>query len=88
MGPVQKNQSTSIRIVRQDLRAAQASGIELKDVSDTDAHPTNARLTAALLRVGGDPLHRSTLQLIQQVTQFDQALTGHILQDLTERADP
>ena len=46
--------------------AAQASGIELKDVSHADAHPTDARLTAALLRVGGDPLHRSTLRLGEQ----------------------
>jgi hypothetical protein len=41
-----------IRIVRQDLSAAQASGIELKDVSYTDA-----RFAATLLVIGGDPLY-------------------------------
>jgi hypothetical protein len=49
-------------------------------VSDTDAHPTNARLTAALLRVGGDPLHRSTLKLSQQITEVDEPIKAEIVQ--------
>ncbi len=50
------------REIRQDLLAAQACGIELKNVNDADPHPADAGLAAALLRVGGDSItHACTL---------------------------
>ena len=43
-----------IREVREDLLAALASGIELKDVLHTDPHAADAGPAAALIRVVGD----------------------------------
>jgi hypothetical protein len=43
-----------IRVVSQDLFAAQARGIEVQHIPYADAHPPNAGLPAALLRVVGD----------------------------------
>lgn len=43
-----------IREVGQDLLAAQARGIELQHIPHANAHPPNAGLPAALLRVVGD----------------------------------
>jgi hypothetical protein len=43
-----------IRLVGQDLLAAQAIGLELQHIPHADAHAANAGLPAALLRVGGD----------------------------------
>ena len=43
-----------IREIGQELLAAQARCIELQYIPDPDAHPSNAGLPAALLRVVGD----------------------------------
>lgn len=54
-----------IGIVGQDLRVAQASGIELEDVGYADPHAMDAGLPPALKWIGGDPLaHRRKLGLI------------------------
>jgi hypothetical protein len=42
--------------VREDFRAALAGGVEIQDVANANAHPSDAGPAAALIGVVGDPM--------------------------------
>ena len=42
----------------EDLFGRQAGGEEVQDVSHPNPHAANARTTATLLRIDGDPIHQ------------------------------
>jgi hypothetical protein len=46
-----------VREIGEDLRLGHAGRQKVKDVPDPDAHAADARATAALLGIEGDPVH-------------------------------